>query len=519
MRKRTLALVLALVLVLSLTACGGYSEKVDGTKVYTFVSSYHEDNLTGLPADFEKNTLDPRHIYDSAVYTPEMFYGAYHLADANSRNKEAGKAAKDLDTFQLSGELNSAQTYTAAVIPVGMEAGPSYCMLATHFPNGALATVYFYDTGSDSVITRTCFYEVAEDTITFKPLLSYGFEEGSGATKTFSYELAEDGITCGFRFDGIRLTFTSGGDSITLTSADYLGRWQEFRMIGGYVKPGTERLDGMLYFSGTQYDSMLNELFMDSASCYLDDGVSLAPSIVRMYEDGRISIYWQSQDGQTHCHHLVYFGTNPTVLTDGARYYYYTESFTSYNSALLGDTLADEDKEAFGEMSEDQQQAIVDKKDELLENMDSSYGESGLDVNVDKSSGEITMDATILFEVDQATLSDEGKEFLKEFVRVYTDVALGGEYDGFLSKIIVEGHTDPSGHYEYNKKLSQARAEAVLEFCLSKEAGLDAASARVLEELLVAEGYASDKPVLDEDGNVDYDASRRVSFRFIISIQ
>lgn len=519
MRKRLIALVLAFTMMLSLTACGGYSEKVEGTKVYTFVSSYNEGILKNLSAGFENNPLDPRGVYDSAAYAPEMFYGAYHLADADSRNKEAGKATKDINTIQLSDELNTAVNHTVAAIPVGMEAGPAHCMLATHFPDGALATVYFYDMGADSVIARTCFYEVEEDTITFKPLMSYGFEEGTGATKTFAYELAEEGITCGFRFDGIRLTFTAGGDSITLTSADYLNRWQKYRMLGGYLKVGTEKLDGMVYFSGTQYDSWLNDTFMDSASLYLDDGVSLAPSVIRMYEDGRISLYWQSQDGQEHCHHLVYFGTSPMVLSDGEHYYYYTENYSGYNSGLLGDTLAEEDKDAFGEMSEDEQQAIVDKKDELLENMDTSYGESGLDVNVDKTSGEINMDATILFDVNQATISAEGKEFLKEFVRVYTDVALSGEYDGFLSKIVVEGHTDPSGNYDYNLKLSQARADAVLNFCLSKEAGLDAENARALEELLVAEGYASDKPVLDQKGNVDYAASRRVSFRFIISIK
>ena len=84
--------------------------------------------------------------------------------------------------------------------------------------------------------------------------------------------------------------------------------------------------------------------------------------------------------------------------------------------------------------------------------------------------------------------------------------------------IIVEGHTDPVGDYNYNQGLSLRRAENVMAFCQSAESGLDAAQLELLSGILEAVGYSCDRPVYDENGQVDNDASRRVSFRFVINI-
>lgn len=50
-----------------------------------------------------------------------------------------------------------------------------------------------------------------------------------------------------------------------------------------------------------------------------------------------------------------------------------------------------------------------------------------------------------------------------------------------------------------------------------KECQLDPAHVQVLQSMMEAVGYAYDRPVYDENGQVDMDASRRVSFRFIIN--
>ena len=147
-----------------------------------------------------------------------------------------------------------------------------------------------------------------------------------------------------------------------------------------------------------------------------------------------------------------------------------------------------------------------------------ALAKAGLDVQINTTTGEIALNAGVLFGYDQADLSEEGKTLLQDFLDVYTGVVLGDEYTDFVSRIIVEGHTDPVGDYNYNQGLSLRRAENVMAFCQSAESGLDAAQLELLSGILEAVGYSCDRPVYDENGQVDNDASRRVSFRFVINI-
>ena len=117
-------------------------------------------------------------------------------------------------------------------------------------------------------------------------------------------------------------------------------------------------------------------------------------------------------------------------------------------------------------------------------------------------------------------LSAEGKTFLNTFISTYTSVVFSDEFDGFISKILVEGHTAPvSGTtYEDGLPLSEERANTVKDYCLSAETGISDDYAGELASTLDAVGLSSSKPVKDADGNVDMAASRRVSFRFLINL-
>lgn len=106
----------------------------------------------------------------------------------------------------------------------------------------------------------------------------------------------------------------------------------------------------------------------------------------------------------------------------------------------------------------------------------------------------------MLFPVGEYAVSEEGKALLKSFIGVYTGVVFNEKYDGFLSKIMVEGHTDSTGDYDKNQTLSQNRADSVKTLCL--EYGGD---------------YA-DKLIVDASGKEDQAASRRVCFRFVINL-
>jgi len=69
----------------------------------------------------------------------------------------------------------------------------------------------------------------------------------------------------------------------------------------------------------------------------------------------------------------------------------------------------------------------------------------------------------ILFEFDSATLKPQAREVLE---KVGQAVRSAGKY-----RITIEGHTDSVGRPEYNRELSQARAQSVREFLV--QSGLD----------------------------------------------
>ena len=163
-----------------------------------------------------------------------------------------------------------------------------------------------------------------------------------------------------------------------------------------------------------------------------------------------------------------------------------------------------EELEGLGESTIEQ---ILKTKASLFDALTTAFAEAGIAASVDPVSGEISIDSAVLFDVNKSDISEEGQAFLTDFWNVYTSVLSAEEYDGFLDTIIVEGHADPSGNYDDNQILSENRAAAVLEYC--ENLGGSVAPLRSI-------GYSSDRPIYGEDGEIDYDASRRVAFRFQI---
>lgn len=75
---------------------------------------------------------------------------------------------------------------------------------------------------------------------------------------------------------------------------------------------------------------------------------------------------------------------------------------------------------------------------------------------------EATINARALFEFDKASLTTNGKAVLEREL-VARRAALGQ-----LSLLLVSGHTDRIGSYEYNQRLSEARAKAVRDYLVSR---------------------------------------------------
>lgn len=168
-------------------------------------------------------------------------------------------------------------------------------------------------------------------------------------------------------------------------------------------------------------------------------------------------------------------------------------------------------------VNEAQLAELMKKKDNLLNDLVASFKKEGIKVTVNKETGELSMDSSVLFGGDSAELTAEGKSFLDKFIKVYTSIAYSEEYDGFISKTFVEGHTAPTADATYasDMQLSVDRATNVKKYCVSTTNG---AAVKRFVQNLEAVGYSNSQPIYKADGSVDMDASRRVSFRFMLNI-
>jgi chemotaxis protein MotB len=149
----------------------------------------------------------------------------------------------------------------------------------------------------------------------------------------------------------------------------------------------------------------------------------------------------------------------------------------------------------------------------MIRELSSSLTAANMKATVDPNTGDIVLDSSVFFETGKSTIKEEGQELLNRFIPVYLNVLLQDKYSNYLGEIIIEGHTDSTGTYENNLKLSQDRALQVALYCLNMPS-LTRDQKLKLQEILTAKGRSYSDLVYTADGKEDPDASRRVEFKF-----
>lgn len=149
----------------------------------------------------------------------------------------------------------------------------------------------------------------------------------------------------------------------------------------------------------------------------------------------------------------------------------------------------------------------------MIRELSSSLNAASLKAAVDPNTGDIVLDSSVFFETGKSEIKEEGRNLLERFIPVYLNVLLQDKYAGYLGEIIIEGHTDSSGSYESNLKLSQNRALQVALYCLNMRT-LTGEQKLKLQEILTAKGRSYSDLVRNADGSENADASRRVEFKF-----
>ncbi|MBI3501623.1 MAG: PD40 domain-containing protein [Bacteroidetes bacterium] len=104
----------------------------------------------------------------------------------------------------------------------------------------------------------------------------------------------------------------------------------------------------------------------------------------------------------------------------------------------------------------------------------------------------------IFFDFDKATLRPESTAELERLMKFLTDIP--------SMKIEISGHTDSKGADDYNMKLSQNRAQSVVDYLASH--GID-------KSRLTAKGYGETKPIATNDTDEGRQLNRRTEFEIL----
>ncbi len=158
---------------------------------------------------------------------------------------------------------------------------------------------------------------------------------------------------------------------------------------------------------------------------------------------------------------------------------------------------------------------LVGVRAKIIEALAEELGKADIRASVDRHSGAITLEASVLFDTGKNELTEAGMRALDKFLPVYLSVLLSEENAPSLSEVIIEGHTDSDGTYMNNLELSQRRAYAVLSYILGDEyTSISSDMKMQLRGIVTANGRSESQLIYAADGTENKDASRRVEFKF-----
>ena len=167
------------------------------------------------------------------------------------------------------------------------------------------------------------------------------------------------------------------------------------------------------------------------------------------------------------------------------------------------------------QLQQQQIEDLVGVRTQIISDLSSALREANISATVDPTSGAIALASDVLFATGESQLTDEGRSRIDAFLPVYLDVLFSEEYRGYVSEIIIEGHTDSVGSYISNLLLSQQRAYNVASYVLADGYPYISEETRAhLRQVTTANGRSESDLIYDADGTENQSASRRVVFKF-----
>ncbi len=499
--KRIIALLLCLLMIFSLCACGGKGNNNKTENGFIFKGSGSTVNT--VPMGVPDVKLNPQDIYAKLDYSEEMFFGTHSLLGGDEAEEKFGNETNYVKFTHMGEEIE------ISAVPMRIDAGKNTLNHMVHNVKGYYwLRVYFMRKYESSINldTMLCAYTVEGNKFILKPLDKFEVDEEDN---TIEYAFNEGTLEYTFAFNGRHLTLTNGDTSVDLMCGLDPHSEEDYLYIDAYLSKNSEALDGIdnITFRYSPDDDM-SRMYFEGV-----DGEQVYDGIAELTEDGlfTFTVPWE-KGTKTYQYLYFYCGNGGIVLTDGENTYYYNDSYSDRIRGSLSDYVVEDQTGTLDALSDAQIEAIFKKKENLMDDLVSAFEKEGISVSVDEKTGELALDSSVLFGGDSAVLTDKGKAFLDKFASVYSSVIFNEKYEGFVAKTLVEGHVAPVSGVSYDEGMpfSKQRADNVKKYCVS----IDEKLAATLESV----GYSNSKPIKDKDGKVDMAASRRVSFRFIINI-
>ncbi len=525
---------LCMLLSFLLCACGQNTPQAqDNTTWYTYDSTIYSEGMVKPEIGTVSEPIDVQVVYSSMTYVPEMFYGVYRLSHPSDSIRDEYPSQSFVNACQwVPGEDimdENPYLYEFSSMPYAMSAGfgcagtwdklllideYDWCML--HFAQKSQDG----DIGFERVMAA---YEIDGSNITYHILKEWSYDEQTGEVE---YEFTDNYLTYSFLFEGPSLTLISNQMQVKMYSEQFCYS----QMIDEYFSIDAKAWDGEARIDNIETISIM----CASENCSYNDWACFTINengeekeyygTVLLSEDGLITFSYKDDNGNMHTHQYVIFycATDGIILTDGEKTYYYTATTLAEERRAeieaLGMNFNKEDAAILNQISSEKLEALLQTRHDLLADLEKVFNENNIAVTVNKDSGELSLNAEVLFATNEYALTSEGEEVVRQFTSVLSEVLSEEKYNGFISDIVIQGHTDTNGEYEYNLELSQQRAQTVLDYCIGQgnEAG---SSLYNVNELLYAEGCSYDFPVYNNNGEIDMDASRRVSFIFHINVE
>ena len=473
----------------------------------------------------------------------EMFWGYYEASDYNYTGDAAGDTAafrEDMAYMTVSTKYGQRKL---SVLPLELQMGSYSQFMSVFSYNGKSYSPYTEE--GKAMFRKSCMEKFGdfneEDFQKIESLLQMNvaqlnFATPNGGTQysTFAYELREDMLTLyemsvddkynvtignvyaqyAFLHDGGKLILDAGGVRREYLAKGYKKVDEDRLQIAGFAQDRSKQYENLEGFVlSAQPEGFRVDVALSNNARPVDASVTFDKTTGDFNLTWTKSTYYSGEIAHNvprvirgkliPCTSYGFNGFSGFyLLVDGTCYSYllsedaYKER--KYANIENGDTISDLRREE-----------LADVKVKMLSELEQVCQIADVPVRLDYGRCQIALEAKYLFESDGQDISPEGQECLQRFVDIYTAVVLKESYARYVSRIVIEGHTDTAGQYSYKQALSMSWADAVAKACVECKPDLG--------KDIQFTGCAYDYPVYNDDGSVDAEKSNRIEFRFLLT--